>query len=227
MEQNKFFITVNRINSVLILLAALGVVIFTLVVSFVAGGSRSGNTVTVAESEAASEQVEYQLGNVKPLAGHSSSYLELRTAQGGRGFKSGYGSGSIRNILLINNVDLSSRWLFETHANLINCFCELKADDSYNSREPVIAVYLSLINEDSNGDGELSASDAITLVLLSPDGKRYLEVDSGIDSILDSTVSVDATDVTFIVRKGQDILAKNFSLENFSLLAESRLAGIN
>ncbi len=75
-----------------------------------------------------------------------------------------------------------------------------------------MALYISVIKEDTNNDGDLSDKDSVTLALARVDGSDYLEVNKGIAKILDSTVTDGGGSVSFLLHIGSDVVVKKYSL---------------
>ena len=227
MEQNRFFLIVSRINSLLILVAAIGAVIA--IFSFLAMSNRWGarNSVEVIDDKKGSEAVELRLGNLEEMTGHEVQTVKLTSDKPSSGFSSGYGGSDIRNVLFLIGDQLNSKWLYEKNSYLLTCFCKLRASNKYNGDDPVLAVYVPVIKEDSNGDKVLSDRDRIILALVKPDGSNYQEVSSDITKIMGSTVTDGGENVTFLVQAGRNVLVRKYSLQTFSLVSEREISEIS
>ena len=226
MEKNRFFLTVNRINSVLILLVALGALISMIVLNILSSTYGSRNAVQVHD-EKSNKTVDLRLGDLEAMKGHDIETVKLFSDASARGFSSGYPGSQIRNILFLFGDDLKAKWLYESNNFLINCFCKLRASNKYNGEDPVIAVYVAVVKNDTNGDGDISAEDGLTLALAKPDGSDYTEIDKGIRKVLDSTVSADGQSVTFLLHIDTNIVAKKYSLSTFGLISERTISEIS
>ncbi len=226
MENSKFFLTVSRINSILILLVAIGAVISIIVVNVASNNWGNRNTVQVHD-ERSKETIDLRLGNLEEMKGHDIQTVNLLSDIPSHGFSSGYGDSEIRNVLFLSGEELKANWLYESNNFLINCFCKLQKSNKYNGDDPVLAIYVSVVKNDSNHDGELSSKDDITLALAKPDGSSYIEVDSGISKILDSAVSENGDSVTFLLHIGSSIMAKKYSLSTFGFMSERAISEIS
>ncbi|WP_036132137.1 hypothetical protein [Marinobacter nitratireducens] len=227
MEQNRFFVIVSRINSLLILIAAVGAVIAVFSLSIMSNSWGNRNTVEVVDEENGEESLELRLGNLDEMTGHEVQTVNLTSDKPSRGFSSGYGGSDIRNVLFLAGEKLDAKWLYEKNSYLITCFCKLQASNKYNGDDPVLAVYVSVVKEDSNGDKELSDRDGIVLALMNPDGSNYKEVSSGITKVMDSTVTDGGENVTFLVQIDTRVLARKYSLKTFSLVSEREISEIS
>ena len=227
MEQNRFFIIVSRINSLLILVAAAGAVIAVFSLSIMSNSWGNRNTVEIVDDGEGEEALELRLGNLEEMTGHEVQTVNLTSGKPSRGLSSGYGESDIRNVLFLTGQQLDSKWLYEKNSYLITCFCKLQASNKYNGDDPVLAVYVSVVKEDSNGDKELSDRDGISLALIKPDGSNYKEVSSDITKIMDSTVTDGGENVTFLVQVDRSVLARKYSLRTFSLVSEREISEIS
>lgn len=227
MEQNRFFVLVSRINSLLILVAVVGAVIavFSLFIMSNSWGKR--NAVEVVDDGDGEKALELRLGDLKGMTGHDVQTVNLTSDKASRGFSSGYGGSDIRNVLFLTGEQLDSKWLYEKNSYLITCFCKLQASNKYNGDDPVLAVYVSVVKEDSNGDKKLSDQDGIILALIKPDGSNYTEVSNDITKIMDSTVNDGGENVTFLVQVNRSVLARKYSLKTFSLVSEREISEIS
>lgn len=226
MENNKFFLIVNRINSMLILFVAVAALISILVLNRASNSWGNRNTVQV-QDEKSKETIDLRLGSLEDMAGHDIQTINLLSDSTRKGFSSGYGGSEIRNVLFLSGEELKAEWLYENNNFFINCFCKLQKSNEYNGKDPVLAIYVSVVKKDTNRDGELSSKDGITLSLAKPDGSDYKELDNGISKILDSTVSDQGASVTFLLHIGRSIVAKKYSLSTFDLVSEREISEIS
>ena len=70
----------------------------------------------------------------------------------------------------------------------------------------MLALYISVIQYDTNADGELSNEDDITLALANVDASGYIEIDTGINAILDSSVVDNGKNVSFLLHIDDKVL---------------------
>jgi len=225
-ENNKFFLIVNRINSMLILLVAIAALISIIVLNVASNSLGNRNTVQVHD-EKSKETIDLRLGSLEEMLGHDIQTVNLLSDSATKGFGSGYGGSEIRNVLFLSGEELKAEWLYETNSFFIICFCKLQKSNEYNGKDPVLAIYVSVVKKDTNNDGELSSKDGITLSLARPDGSDYKELDNGISKILDSTVSDQGASVTFLLHIDSSIVAKKYSLSTFDLVSEREISEIS
>jgi len=115
-EQNRFFIWISRITSVLFLFLVAIAISFTVYGIFQSNNRTQVNTVeVVSESGEGDEAAEtLKLGNIIEVCGVDSRYVKLNSSKTPRGFisKGGYGALT-RNIVFFVGVEMESHWLFD------------------------------------------------------------------------------------------------------------------
>ncbi len=228
MEQNRFFLTINRINSLLILVAAIGalVAIGSLLVMNNQWHNRNAVKVSDDTAGALEDETAYRFGSLEPVAGHPVQTVKLMSENLSTGFSSGYGGAETRNVLFLIGEQMEARWLYPTNRHLIIRFCKLKTPERGDEETPVQAISVSSVTHDTNHDNALSERDDITLALLRPDGTDYTEIATGIREVLDSTVSEDGANVTFLLQIGSQVVARKHALDTFQLVSERTLSQI-
>lgn len=230
MENNKFFITVNRINSIIFLLILIGGFILTTMGFFSVNEWDRKRSVEVTNSEGNLEKVEedYRLGTLEEFTGHDVQYVTLNSKEPDRSFSSGYGGASqVRNVLFFKGENLEYNWLYKEHTNLILCVCKLRAENEYSNKEKVVGLYINAVKKDTNGDGLLSNKDRSTIALLNIDGTGYKEVEQNIDQIIDTDVTNDGKHLIFMVQVGNQVIVKKYSLASLTKLSERVITDIS
>jgi hypothetical protein len=227
MEQSKFFLWTSRVTSILFLLLIAIVIGFTIYGIFESKKWGGRNTVEVVGEQLDDEVIEdLRLSNITKVCGKDVQYVKLDSTNSSKGFSSG-GYGSLtRNVVFFVGTDMDSHWLFDTNKYLINEIDQLKkkADDC-KDRETV-SIYYEVIKSDTNKDGDLNSEDDVTISLTSPDGKNYIELDSGVTSVIDHSIDHDAQVLTMLMQKGSSILMKKYSLESSQLISEKEVSRI-
>lgn len=90
-------------------------------------------------------------------------------------------SGVVRNHLFLQSGDLESRWLLPDDRSLFRDCDELRA--RHDVEASVVALYYSLVREDSDGDNHLTARDLHDVALSRQDGSGFTVVLSRVDQI--------------------------------------------
>jgi len=225
-EQNRFFIWISRITSILFLLLIAIAIGFTVYGIFQSKNRTQVNTVeVVSESDEAGEYLK--LSNIVEVCGVDSRYVKLNSSKTSRGFisKGGYGVLT-RNIVFFVGVEMESHWLFDNDKYLINEIAQLSTKSYKCEDKKVVSIYYEIIKSDTNNDGDLNSEDNTTIAITSPDGQNYIELDTDITSVIDHSVDNDAKTLTILMQKGSLILMKRFSLENNQMISEEEISRI-
>lgn len=228
MEQSKVFRTIGRINSVLFMLILIGVAIMFIVFIFETGGRRNVRTVAVPARQDGDEtkRIEMVLGNLQESYGHDAHFVELRTRRIGGKFSSGYSGGQIKNILFFVGPELDSHWLYDDHSNLIITVSRLNRDAQDRKSKITEAIFFRIIQEDTDGDGELSVDDLNTVALTKPDGTGYKELETRVQSLIDQEVSDNGRSLMLLLQSNDKVYLKKYSLSDFSKVTEKVLTEI-
>jgi len=227
MEQNKFYIWVSRVTSILFLLLILIGIGFTIFGIFESRKWGERNAVEVIGEQPDDEVIEdLRLSNITRVCGKDIQYVKLNSSTSSKGFSSsGYGSIT-RNIVFFVGPDMDSHWLFNTNKYLISEIDQLeKTADDCKDKETV-SIYYEIIKSDTNKDGDLNTEDDFTISLTSPDGKNYVELESEITSVIDHSIDSDARILTILMQKGSSILIKKYSLKNGQKISEKEVSRI-
>lgn len=227
MEQNKFFIWLSRINSIfflLLLISSIGLVLFGL---FESNKWSQRNTVEVIDEESPFAIVEdLRLGRINKVCGRDIQYIKLNTKANSKGFSSGGYSTTTRNIVFFAGNNMDSHWLFESNNYLIEEINQLKKQADDCKDKETVSIYYEIVKSDSNKDGKLDNNDDITVALSSPDGTNYVEILSGLSSVIDHSIDSEAKELTILVQKGSNLLMQKFSLETNEKIAEREISKI-
>lgn len=173
-----------RINAVIILLVGIGLLAL-IAMAFAAMakdfllGKHVGETVAVGVGN---EGPAHWLGEPSSLQGHSWSIVPLRSP-GESGYLSKESSVG-RNYLFVHP-EQKSRWLYEGNERLLADPVLLpQQDEGDGSRPDVRLVSFAVTEKDSDGDGEITGRDLLSLVFTLPDGSRRTTVLQGLKSVV-------------------------------------------
>jgi hypothetical protein len=184
MKAAKFFRYVWRVNAVVIFIAAIGVAaaLGTMMLGGVFSGSRSAEPARPAVVKEEEEE-QLQLANLTAIAGTNVLQANLTTA-GRKGMgslsSSDYSGGDIRNILTLDTTSGAAKWMFPTHAQVIESRT-LEIDASANNdRKPILGVHFVKAIRDRHTDpeGRLVVSDpaATRVVTIAEHINRFEDV---------------------------------------------------
>ncbi|OGW27721.1 MAG: hypothetical protein A2X56_06955 [Nitrospirae bacterium GWC2_57_13] len=221
-ENNRIFVVINRINSVLllsVLLLAAGGLIWTI---FVQSQWKRNRSIEVQDKteQGSAEKVKLRLSNIEQVYGAPVQFVRLETEPKGGKFSSGYYPEATRNIMFLTKGLKQAHWLFSKHNFLIKTVVQLRESEGYDRNNPTRAMYYEIIKEDSNNDGRLAEDDAVVIALSRTDGTGYVELNSGHQRIVGHRTVNQGAEVAVIVEKDGKVLYSTYSLRNFSKTAE-------
>lgn len=227
MESNRFFVVVQRINSVLFLLLLLGGLGLMAFGFYESSRWEHNNQVVVAPQADGESDVELFVGDLEGVSGHDVQYVELQARERGGKFSSGGYGAETRNLLFLRGSEMSSAWLFEGNQQLISEHRALTREGSRSDdNEPVIALYYEVVRGDSDGDGRMDADDGSTIALSRPDGTGYREIESGVRRVVQQRVVDEGATLLLLVQEASRVMAKRYSLRTFEKISEKEIASL-
>lgn len=229
MEESKIFRVINRINSVFFLLLLLGALFLILMATFQSNKWQDRRTVEVIEDTNSGEtnKIDLILGGLNEIDGHNVQYVELESKRSGGKFSSGYSGGETRNILFFVGPDMDSHWLYDKHSNSIRTFSLLSKENNFDKSETVVALYIEVIKNDTNSDGELNDEDLSIVALIKPNGHQYIEIEKSIQSVIDKAVSDDGEHFLILAQIDNSVWLKKYSLTNFKKVSEKVITEVS
>ena len=187
MENNKFFRTIWRFNSLVISAAGVLAIAVLLFVSYklYKDVTRERNTQNIVNLEESPEVREnWRLGQLSEVVDGQVFMVPLYSDQTFSREYFSKSSNSVRNYLFIDAKSHERRWLFKHTDYLIESNSKLRLGD-YDSRKPVQAIIYELVKIDSNHDSRLTPKDLITVAITKPDGSEYKEIISEVNQVID------------------------------------------
>ena len=225
MEQSRIFQWIARVNAIIFLIILVTAAVMLAMSMLQTSDWQPQDAVVVKDAE--EEQKVMRLGDLVPVAGHDVQYVELRSISSGkRLYSSSYGSSHTKNVLFLVGPELAAHWLYDTEDYHINGVQQLTMQKKHADTEaPAVALLYQVIKEDSNGDGELSWQDQITVALTKPDGNGYVELGQ-FDALISHEADKKGEHLTLLVRKGGAIFVEQYGLIDFNKIAEKMLTRI-
>jgi hypothetical protein len=217
----RIFGVIKKINSVVLLLVLVGIVTTVVWVWRSATDWERRGEIPVAAGGARSEKILLQIGEIENIKGANVQMLTLTSRPVERGFVSKGYDDEIRNVIFLSGKEMTVRWMFPTHRNLVLRTVQLKLGDDAKTADkaPAKALYIEYITQDTNKDGRLSMADAGHIALLKPDGTGFVEVLGKVTRIL----SYDMTDdeqLSIVYQADKSIRHARFSIETFKKVHE-------
>ena len=149
MDNSRFFLWINRINSIVFLLILLCGFGFTLINVLDGFSSHKNNkTITFDKSDnqtKSDNQIDLRLGLSSEICGTDLNYIELETHPRSSGFSSGYNSDT-KNILFTQLSTMKNWWLFSSNNQNIDEVRQLHSSTenslSCDSGETIAMMYI-------------------------------------------------------------------------------------
>ncbi len=225
MKMDRFFVVVARINSVLFLLVLLGAAAGLALAIWQAQRWNGRGAVEVTKEGAAKKRVVLRFGQPERITGTNAQMLKLNSDAGSAEYSSGKGSDT-RNILFLTDAEKQGRWLFKDHRGLVLDTAQVREETLPDQKAfPARAVYVEYVAIDTNGDGELSHGDSVTVGFAKPDGTGFVAVLQGIKNVLSHDVA-GAGDVSVVYQKDKALRRAKFSVADFQLVSDEEIASL-
>lgn len=231
MKTTRFFRYLWRINGLLIFVAAqlaVGVLAF-MAIQFMDFGRHAPQQVVPVNAKPEEKPEPPTLGTFLEVRG--TPFLRAPLTFGDQyryvKFSSSGGSHSICNYLFVNLETTEGLWLFPTDKQLIadaDELCEVVQKDSSSRPElQPLAFSYQIIDRDTNGDGQLTPDDKVSLGYTRLDGRGYTNVITGIDRVLGADTIDRATKHVVIYEAGGKWFAAVISLRTFAIEKQGEL----
>lgn len=229
MDESKVFRVINRLNAILFLILLLGGVGLVLFFSIQANNFSTRGTVEVPSDpkDKHSPKVELVLGSVHGVHGHETQYVELKSRSRGGKFSSGYNRGTTKNVLFFVGKEGRTNWLFAKHTQLIRRVLPMNKYDSKEEKSETITIFYEIVENDSNDNQKLDDGDLFSIALTKPDGTNYVVLETGISSVVDTTLSKDGSNFAVILQKEGWVYLKNYNPKTLALKNSVRVLEIS
>lgn len=226
---DRLFAVITRINSVLFLIALLGICGLIAYWTWGVGHFQTRGQIEVgaANSEGKSSLL-LEIGRVERIVGTETEMMPLEAREKGSAFSSGPGYRTeIRNLAFVSAHEAKARWLFEKQSNLILAFAQLrpKAEATGKDNSPTESIYVEYVDQDTNGDGRLSADDRSNVAVTKANGAGMVKVLTGVNRVLSYDVDGEQQ-VSIIYQSGKAIRQSKISLSSFSQESDVELTTI-
>ncbi len=223
MDNSKFFLWINRINSIvflLILLCGLGFTLMNVLDSF--SSHRNNKTIIFDKDEVQSkrdQQINLRLGLSSEICGTDLNYIQLETHPRSSGFSSGEYSDT-KNILFVQLSTMKNWWLFSSNNQNIEEVTQLQPSKNTLSCETGETIAIMYVISDPNTDSK-------SISISSTDGSDYQVISKNIDKIIESKVSPDGKNLITIEQIGDKAFLRKYSINQRVKTAESQISAIS
>ncbi len=172
------------------------------------------------------DRIELVLGIIANIPGYDTQFVRLNSSTSRGKYSSYSGGGETRNVLFFTGSELNTHWLYKGHSFLIDKFSIINQNIE-KDKVKAVAIYIETIKDDSNNNNHLDRGDLRTIALTTPYGKKYTEIDSKVQSVIDRNVVENGKYMIILMQKENKVLLKKYSLKTFELALEKVIEEIS
>jgi len=219
MENNRLFIFINRLNSILFLVMLVSVIGFTAYTFAKLNRGRSTQAVEIqSPDKPAGEHEVIELSEVEQVYGLDYQMIMAYSRRDGVLGSGGY-SRTLRNMLFLDPEGTNPKWLLETNDHVITEATQLWHED--DQLDYITDYhYFSIVSADTNSDGLLSDEDSIDLFISSPSGSDVFVLADDLDKVIHHQYYDNNRTLSILAQVGKKIVYRTYSLESLQLLSE-------
>ena len=210
METNRFFLLINRLNSILFLLALL-LVIGSILFFIKESQYRPHKSLEIeapAGDKGAKEKLK--LSNVHYVGGHGIQYLFARSTKDGR-LASGGNSYTDRNVLFLDRKGDKPIWLFKSNDNVIISMRPLSVTINEKQNKTKYFYYV-VASSDTNGDGTISDDDSVSISISEPNGSGYTNLVDNVARVISYDYLGTENVLALLIQIDQQVLYREYEL---------------
>ena len=219
MENNRLFLYINRLNSILFLLILISTLAF-LAYAFAELNRQPNERAVEIEppGEPSGKREVIELSEVEAVYGHDYQTIMAYSRNDGLLGSGGY-SRTVRNLLFLDPQGSNPRWLMATNDQVITELNQLWHEDA-NHDYVTDYHYFYIVSTDSNGDGRLSDEDRIDVYISSPSGTEVSLLARGLERVINHQYDEGRRTLSLLAQVGSTIVYRTYSLESRKLLSE-------
>lgn len=213
---SRFFRWVWRINGILLLVLSLITMLFALniLLSFV----DPPQVVAVAPKPKDDNEPVVRLGKFTPVRGTNwvIAPLHFQSEEPSSRFSSTYKKygGAILDYQFVDtNSGASWRLTGSAHTRILNQWLLSPESDG-----PVSLIAATVVQEDTDQDGQITAEDERVLIVVKPDGSARAEVLRGVDRVVHNSIRDSELHVLYVERETQRLLLMKVDVATLALL---------
>lgn len=223
----RLFVIIGRINSVLLLVALLGVGLSVAWMSWSSNQWQQRGAIEVPAGDlSAKGPVLLQFERIEDVAGANTQLILLSARVDSAKFSSGSGYGSeTRNVLFLTGNEKKARWLFTKQNNLILVTAQLREESKDPKENPTKALYFEYVKEDTDKDGKLSSQDHSNIALSKPDGSGFVEVLHDVSRVL-SHEMIDSQSISVVYQIDKAVRHAKFSVPSFEMKTDKEIISV-
>lgn len=215
---SRFFRWVWRINGILLMVLSLITTLFALNI-FLSFADPPQVVAVGPKPEDAADQI-IKLGGFTPLRGTNWVIASLYSGseEPSTRFSSAYkkyADGILDYQFVDTNSGASWRLTGSAHSKILDQWLLSRESDG-----PVSLVAASVVLEDTDQDGRVTAEDERVLIVAKPDGSARTEVLRGVGRVVHNSIRDSELHILYVERESQRLLLKKLDAVSLALLTE-------
>lgn len=208
MENNKIFLTINRINSLLFLFLLIVSLIGAVFVFQEITTSTRKNAVEITTPDKETKEV-IELSDVETIRDKGIQYIRVYSMRDGVLMSGGY-SKILRNLLFLSKKGEEPKWLLPNNDSNILVHRVLKTYDEQTNKSTSDYIYLEI----------KSQSEGSSACISSVDGESLHCLDKDLNKIIQYEYFSDEGTIGLLVQVSNEIRYKVFDLESKKLKSD-------
>lgn len=223
---DRLFITIARINNVLLLFVLVGAGLVLVWVTWTNSQWQRRGAIEVPVGESASTvKLLLRFERVESVTGANTQMLLLSAEEkSGKLSSGGYGSET-RNVLFLSGAEKKARWLFPKQSNKILVAEQMREKGHDSNDRPTSVLYFEYVATDTNGDGKLSAQDNSSIGLCRPNGLDFGQVLTGVTRVLSHEL-LDGQTLSVVYQAGRSVRHATFSVSSLKNEADQEIVSL-
>ena len=224
-----FFAFISKLNSLFLFSFFASMLLLVALVVWSAFKDQRKDVVAVSNASGSKVEMHFRLEEFKEIPGANAQILKLTATSVKPGFTYSDYKRDTRNILFLAGDERKARWLFPHQNNVIHTNGQLHSKvetENASSREsPTKALYIKYSDKDTNGDGEISEDDEVSLGLSKPDGEEFATVLTGIDQLYSVSILGDQS-ISVLYRTGKMFRHALYSVATLAQVSDQEIVAI-
>ena len=223
MESNRFFLYLNRINSLLLMLLFITLIagsLFSIISSLRLFNPYEPDGISFDTTNPdTQQQLSFELSDLESVYGQNTHILFARYQKnpivlGSIDYNLNYTN---KNILFINDDEKEPQWLFEGNQQSIIEYQQLTSN---NPDYLTHFFYYIIADKDTNNDNEINNKDKLSVAISRYDGKNYQLLADNITHIYSFSFDEKKKQLRLLLKTNQQRLYQTYSLDDASLINE-------
>lgn len=205
MENNKIFLTINRVNSLLFLVLLVVSLIGAVFIFQEITKSMRRNAIEITTPDKETKEI-IELSDVETIRDKGIQYIRVYSKRDGV-LKSGGYSRTLRNLLFLSQIGEEPKWLLPDNDSKIIDHRVLNTYDDKTKKSTSDYIYIE-INPQSEG---------VSACISSVDGESLHCLDKGLNKIIQYEYFSDEKTLGLLVQESNEIRYKVFDLKSKKL----------